>query len=50
VRRRIDVTIDDTTAYTRTFEVRVNQRLFAATRLIELTCNESEKPVHFYCR
>jgi hypothetical protein len=46
----IDITIDDTTAYTLTFEVHVNQRRFAATVLIELICNESEKPVPFYDR
>ena len=45
---QIDVTIDDPTAYTKPFTVRVNQRLFADAELIEFICNENEKSVHFY--
>ena len=45
---QIDVTIDDPTAYTKPFTVRVNQRLFADAELIEFICNENEKSVRFY--
>jgi hypothetical protein len=45
---QIDVTIEDTTAYTRPFTVRVNQRLFPDAELIEFICNENEKSVRFY--
>jgi len=45
---QVDVTIDDPTAYTKPFTVRVNQRLFADAELIEFICNENEKSVRFY--
>jgi len=45
---QIDVTIDDPTAYTKPFTVRVNQRLFPDAELIEFICNENEKSVRFY--
>ncbi len=40
---QIDVTIEDPTAYTKPFTVRVNQRLFPDAELIEFICNENEK-------
>ena len=42
-RLEIDITIDDPTAYTRPWTVRVNQRLLADTELIEFVCLENEK-------
>jgi hypothetical protein len=45
---QIDVTIEDPTAYTRPFTVRVNQRLFPDAELIEFICNENEKSVRYY--
>ena len=39
----IDVTIDDSKAYTRPWTVRVNQRLLADTELIEFVCQENQK-------
>ena len=45
---QIDITIDDPTAYTRPFTVRVNQRLFPDAELIEFICNENEKSVRYY--
>jgi hypothetical protein len=45
---QIDVTIDDPSAYTRPFTVRVNQRLMPDTELIEFICNENEKSIQFY--
>jgi hypothetical protein len=44
----IDVTIEDPTAYTRPFTVRVNQRLFPDAELIEFICNENEKSIRHY--
>ena len=44
------ITIDDPTAYTKLFTVRVNQRLFADAELIEFICNENEKSVRYYDR
>jgi hypothetical protein len=38
----IDVTIDDPKAYTRTFTVRVNQRIMADTELIEFICEDRD--------
>jgi hypothetical protein len=45
---RIDVTIEDSAAYTEPFTVRVNQRLFPDAELIEFICNENEKSVRYY--
>jgi hypothetical protein len=45
---QIDVTIEDSAAYTTPFTVRVNQRLFPDAELIEFICNENEKSVRFY--
>jgi len=45
---QIDITIDDPTAYTKPFTVRVNQRLFPDAELIEFICNENEKSVRYY--
>jgi hypothetical protein len=42
-RLEIDVTIDDSKAYTRPWTVRVNQRLLPDTELIEFVCNENQK-------
>jgi len=39
----IDITIDDTKAYTRPFTVRVNQRLMVDSEMIEFICNENER-------
>ncbi len=39
----IDVTIDDSKAYTKPFTVRVNQRLMVDEEMIEFICNENEK-------
>jgi hypothetical protein len=47
-RLQIDVTIEDPTAYTRPFTVRVNQKLFPDNELIEFICNENEKSVRHY--
>jgi hypothetical protein len=44
----IDVTIEDSAAYTSPFTVRVNQRLFPDAELIEFICNENEKSIRFY--
>jgi len=45
---QIDVTIEDPTAYTRPFMVRINQKLFPDAELIEFICNENEKSVRYY--
>jgi hypothetical protein len=45
---QIDITIEDPTAYTKPFTVRVNQRLFPDAELIEFICNENEKSVRYY--
>ena len=45
---QIDITIDDPTAYTKPFTVRVNQRLFPDAELIEFICNENEKSSRYY--
>jgi hypothetical protein len=45
---QIDVTIDDPTAYSEPFTVRVNQRVMLDTDLIEFICNENEKSVRFF--
>jgi hypothetical protein len=39
----IDVTIDDSKAYTKPFTVRVNQRIMVDQEMIEFICNENEK-------
>jgi hypothetical protein len=39
----IDITIDDSRAYTKPFTVRVNQRLMVDSEMIEFICNENEK-------
>jgi hypothetical protein len=45
---QIDVTVDDPSAYTRPFTVRVNQKLFPDAELIEFVCNENEKSIQHY--
>jgi hypothetical protein len=45
---QIDITIEDTAAYTQPFTVRVNQKLYPDQELIEFICNENEKSVRFY--
>jgi hypothetical protein len=40
---KIDVTIEDSKAYTRPFAVRVNQRIMPEGELIEFICNENNK-------
>ncbi|HVY67104.1 MAG TPA: hypothetical protein VHH11_20005 [Gammaproteobacteria bacterium] len=47
---QIDVTIEDPSAYTHPFTVRVNQKLAPDTQLIEFICNENEKSVRLYDR
>jgi hypothetical protein len=42
-RMEIDLTINDSKAYTRPFTVRVNWRLIPGDELIEFICNENEK-------
>jgi len=44
----IDVTIDDSKAYTRPWTVRVNQRLIPGDQLIEFVCNENERSSKHY--
>jgi hypothetical protein len=44
----IDVTIDDPTAYTRPFTVRVSHQLTVNQELIEFVCNENEKSSAHY--
>jgi len=39
----IDITIDDSKAYTKPFTVRVNQRLMVDSEMIEFICNENER-------
>ena len=40
---QIDVTIDDSKAYTKPFTVRVNHRIMVDTEMIEFICNENEQ-------
>ena len=47
---QIDVTIEDPTAYTRPFTVRVNQKLYPDAELIEFICNENEKSARHFDR
>jgi len=47
---QIDITIEDPAAYKEPFTVRVNQRLFPDTELIEFICNENEKSIRHYDR
>jgi len=42
----IDITIDDSKAYTKPFTVRVNQRLMVDQEMIEFICNENERSTH----
>jgi hypothetical protein len=44
----IDVTIDDPTAYTKPFTVRVSHQLTLDQELIEFICNENEKSSAHY--
>jgi len=45
---QIEITIEDPTAYTRPFTVRVNQRILLDEDLIEFICNENEKSVRHF--
>lgn len=45
---QIDVTIDDPTAYTEPFTVRVTQQLLPNEELIEFICGENEKSIRHY--
>lgn len=45
---QIDVTIEDPSAYTRPFTVRVQQRLTLDEELIEFICNENEKSIRYF--
>jgi hypothetical protein len=45
---QIDVTIEDPSAYTKPFTVRINQKLFPDNELIEFICNENEKSIQHY--
>jgi hypothetical protein len=42
----IDITIDDSKAYTKPFTVRVNQRIMVDQEMIEFICNENERSTH----
>jgi hypothetical protein len=42
-RIEVDITVDDSKAYTRPFTVRVNWRLLPGDELIEFVCNENQK-------
>lgn len=44
----IDVTIDDPTAYTRPFTVRVEHRVMVDTNLIEFVCIENEQSTRYF--
>jgi hypothetical protein len=44
----IDVTVDDPTAYTRPFTLRVNQRIMVDEELIEFVCNENERSTRHF--
>jgi hypothetical protein len=47
-RLEIDVTIEDPTAYTEPFTVRVNQAIMVDTNLIEFVCIENEQSSQYY--
>jgi hypothetical protein len=47
-RMEIDITIDDPTAYTAPFTVRVNHRVMVDTNLIEFVCSENEQSSQYY--
>ncbi len=47
-RMEIDVTIDDPTAYTEPFTVRVNHQVMVDTDLIEFICNENEQSTQYF--
>jgi hypothetical protein len=42
-RLEIEITVDDTKAYTKPWTVRVNQSLAADTEMLEFVCLENEK-------
>ena len=42
-RLEIDVTVEDPKSYTRTWTVRINDRIMLNTELIEFICNENER-------
>ena len=44
----VDVTIDDPTAYTEPFTVRVEHGIMLDTNLIEFICNENEKSTRYF--
>lgn len=47
-RMEVDVTIDDPTAYTAPFTVRVNHRVMVDTNLIEFVCIENEQSTQYF--
>jgi hypothetical protein len=47
-RMEVDITIDDPTAYTEPFTVRVNHRIMVDTNLIEFVCIENEQSTQFF--
>jgi hypothetical protein len=47
-RMEIDVTIDDPTAYTEPFAVRVEHSIMLNTELIEFVCLENEKSTRYF--
>ena len=47
-RMEIDITIDDPTAYTEAFTVRVNHRIMVDTNLIEFVCIENEQSSRYF--
>jgi hypothetical protein len=47
-RMQIDVTIDDPTAYTEPFTVRVEHRIMVDTNLIEFVCIENEQSSRYF--
>jgi hypothetical protein len=47
-RMEIDITIDDPTAYSKAFTVRVNHQVMVDTDLIEFVCIENEQSSHLF--
>jgi len=47
-RLQIDITIEDPSAYTQPFTVRVNQQILPDEELIEFICNENEKSARHF--
>jgi hypothetical protein len=47
-RMEIDITIDDPTAYTASFTVRVNHQIMVDTSLIEFVCIENEQSTQYF--